>query len=546
MAFQKFRSNRLRQNISAVSIGVLAFLYFANWRFLNFRNIGWLFSGANTDKAQAYLGWEFYRQSPWTLPLGRSEGFGLLKSNSITYSDSIPLFAIPLKLFSKYYVDSFQYFGFWLLLCFILQSLFTALIVRQFSENFLLITSSCCLMVTIPFFLQRTPIHLALSGHFLILASIYLFLKSRRQPNLTATWFTLVVASLLIHPYLFVMVFAIYITNLMDLKRNTSRKWNSIILELLSCLLAVVLLLWLVLGIKISSRTGLSSQTYGTYPWNTLSIVNPRDWPKFLGFYPARDSGFDTFSYPGLGNLLIISLASLLIFKNSRIVTNTISKVAPLAVGVMFLLVFAITNRIGIGDFRIVIFESEFIEKQLSIFRVSARMAWPFLYLLILFSIFTLAKVVKRKVLILVLVISLAFQFADVRQAPQFLFQQKGISLNAEGPTIDPFWEDLPKVYKRILVVQEMNEEFIGWPDIAIIANRLDLETNSAYLARYDIDEYRAINSRIRNEVESGNLDEQAIYVIYNEVKVRVPEGSSNYTVVRLGGKLIVLPQGSS
>ena len=83
-------------------------------------NIGWLLN--KLDPAQHFLGWDFYRNSPWTLPVGLNPRFGLDLSSSIVYSDSIPLLAIPFKVFASFLPSPFQYFGLWVLVCFILQA----------------------------------------------------------------------------------------------------------------------------------------------------------------------------------------------------------------------------------------------------------------------------------------------------------------------------------------------------------------------------------------------------------------------------------------
>lgn len=181
MPLSFLKSHKAYVNYAAISIGIIAFLYFADWNYLNVGNVGWLFLGANTDKAQAYLGWQFFRKSEWSFPIGGNESFGLLPGNSISYSDSIPILAFIFKLFDSLLTRDFQYFGIWLLICFCLQALFTALIIGHFSQSVFFRLAGSCFSVSIPFFLQRIPIHLALSGHFLVLAAIYLNLRGGEE-----------------------------------------------------------------------------------------------------------------------------------------------------------------------------------------------------------------------------------------------------------------------------------------------------------------------------------------------------------------------------
>ena len=66
-------------------IGICAFLIIAGPRFLDPTNVAWLVGG---DPLQHYLGWSFYRNSPWTSPVGLSPLYGMEFSNSIVFTDS--------------------------------------------------------------------------------------------------------------------------------------------------------------------------------------------------------------------------------------------------------------------------------------------------------------------------------------------------------------------------------------------------------------------------------------------------------------------------
>jgi len=77
-------------------------------------NIEWLLGGG--DIKQHYLGWEFFRREDWSFPLGAIHQLAYPYGVSVTYTDSIPLMAIPFKLFSSVLPEHFQYLGIWGLL----------------------------------------------------------------------------------------------------------------------------------------------------------------------------------------------------------------------------------------------------------------------------------------------------------------------------------------------------------------------------------------------------------------------------------------------
>mgnify|MGYP003352552521 CR=1 FL=1 len=101
-------------------MGIAAFFAVGGISILNPRNINWLL--ADFDMTLEYLGWAFYRYGPWTFPIGLNPNFGLDISSSIVYSNSLPLFAMVFKPLSSLLGEPFQFWGIWILLCFVLQA----------------------------------------------------------------------------------------------------------------------------------------------------------------------------------------------------------------------------------------------------------------------------------------------------------------------------------------------------------------------------------------------------------------------------------------
>ena len=82
-----------------VVMGFMAFWAVCGFKILNPTYFGWL--AANDDPFQHLIGWLFFKDSPWSFPLGLNPNFGLSISSSIVYSDSIPLFAFLFKPFAQ-------------------------------------------------------------------------------------------------------------------------------------------------------------------------------------------------------------------------------------------------------------------------------------------------------------------------------------------------------------------------------------------------------------------------------------------------------------
>jgi len=116
-----------------VILGISAFLLIVGPRVLDPEYLGWL--EIDNDPLMGYMGWSFYRFSGWNFPLGLNPKYGLDVASSIVYSDSVTLLALLLKPFSNVLPYSFQYFGWWTLICFLLQGYFGWLLASLFNLN---------------------------------------------------------------------------------------------------------------------------------------------------------------------------------------------------------------------------------------------------------------------------------------------------------------------------------------------------------------------------------------------------------------------------
>lgn len=202
----KLSTTRRVTALLPVLLGILAFFIVVGPRALNPMNIAWLEGG---DSATHYLGWAFFRHSPWTFPLGLNPSYGLELSNAVIFSDSNPLFALIFKPFSALLPEPFQYFGFWFLTCFILQSWFGWKLTGLVSRNVVLQLLGAGLFLFVPAMIIRMGVHLSLAGHFLVLAALYLALRPFTQKRCLA-WGALLGATALVHAYLLAMVALIW------------------------------------------------------------------------------------------------------------------------------------------------------------------------------------------------------------------------------------------------------------------------------------------------------------------------------------------------
>ena len=175
-------------------------------------NINWL---AGWDPSQEYFGWASFRNGPWLFPIGLNPNYGMEFSSSIVYSDSLPILALLFKLLSPILPNTFQYLGLWNLTCFILQAIFAWKLISLFTNERWLLFFATGLFIFAPPFLWKVNSSNSLISQFLIIWALYLIFKPKTSKNFY-WWLLLLIFAEAIHFYIFVMVFVLWISNLLD------------------------------------------------------------------------------------------------------------------------------------------------------------------------------------------------------------------------------------------------------------------------------------------------------------------------------------------
>lgn len=206
------------------------------------------------------------------------------------FTDSIPIFCILFKLLSPILPETFQFFGIYVLLCFILQGVFASALLSLFFDNVPANLLGTLLLVGSPILLERAFRHTSLTSHFLILASLYLyFLNKKTDYRFRWSWLVLSAAAALIHPYFLPMIFAVLFADLAERMLRARVFWKPAGFLALNGA-AVVAVLWGIGFFEV--RTASTSFGYGLYSMNLISLINPVslgvDWSAFLPSMPVN------------------------------------------------------------------------------------------------------------------------------------------------------------------------------------------------------------------------------------------------------------------
>lgn len=494
-------------NISPVVLGVLAFLFVVGPRVLLPTNIAWL---ANGDPSQHFLGWQFFRNSPWQIPVGLNYNFGLDLKNSIVFTDSNPILAFIFKPLSPFLPKVFQYFGFWLLICFILQSWFGWKLATLISKNKLICLLSSGIFLFSPIFLNRLTVHLSLSGHFLVLAALYLSLRSN-QGKRTCFWALTLSITALTHAYLLLMVLIIWASDLVNrlIKKNNSLSKS--IIEFFIILLITLILCWQAGYFSVSG--GSVANGYGIYRMNILSPFDPDNWSYVLQDIPGTQDRLESFNFIGTGVIILLLIGTISI--SGIKVFSIFYYNLPLLFSVIGLFFFSLSNNIGFGPYNFTYPIHDSIYEIANIFRASARFFWPAYYLIFLTAIYLTVKFNGSKKATILLSVALIIQIADMSKTIISIHRTMMIPPNSkwESPLKDSFWEYAGKKYKKLRVIPLYNN-FPSWNVLADYASSYGMATDAVYLARIDVKKVDLINSRNAQMINSGDYSKDSLYIV--------------------------------
>jgi hypothetical protein len=507
-------------------LGAGFFFFVAGFRILDPLNIAWLWDG---DPATHYLGWEFYRNSEWSFPVGLNPRYGAELSSSIVYSDSLPLFAILFKPLASILPNPFQYFGLWVLLCFLLQAWLGWLLIGLFSQSAITKMLGTSLFVIAPAMLWN--FHpgigtLALGGHFLILGALYLCLRDKLGVAWTGWCLVLGVATL-VHAYLLAMVLALWLADVADRLARREVRFPELARQGSILVATVGLIAWQAGYFMFGA--GLDEWGYGFFRMNVLGPLDPSkhlsgSWSYLMPDIPGDRGSAEGFNFLGLGVILLfIAVIPMAIVKKTQVTLFPIRRPFFLS-SLIALSAFAITNNVGVGPYSIEFPIPDEIKNLAAVFRASGRMFWPTLYALIFCGIKYVTKGTSRRVGQLLLGLALLVQISDTRQATANIKSALMIEPRSVWSTdlVNPFWTEIPNHYKSIKRIYPGGRH-PRWKEISYLASGSGLSTDLVYLGRVSEAKIGSAIEVRRRSVETGNYDTETIYII-NEIDARLLE----------------------
>lgn len=510
-------------------IGAGSFFLVAGFGPIASQNIGWL-TTLNPDQIMHYLGWAFYRFSPWESPLGTMSNYGLdigtpnAVGTTTVYTDSIPLVAILFKALNPILPTPFQYLGLWLLLCLSLQSYFGWKLGLLITKNNISALLIACLFTFSPILIWRF-MHASHVAHFLILAALLLIFNRDKKFN-HYWWACLLCLSTLINFYIFVMLFALWLSDSLDcllVQKNIS--FQKTMLTILVFCIVIPVCMWQA-GYFVNIKQGsVASGHFGMYQMNLLAPITSHGWSYILPNIPNVpipygswvNNSIENFMYFGAGVLLLfVAAAASYPIKTS--ITPNIRNHFFLITCSCVLFIFSLSHNIQVGPFEFHLPIPEKLASLFSIFRSSARMFWPVYYLLIFGLINILAKAVSEKKFQALITLAVVIQVIDTSAGwiPLRNTLNSSNSSQFQSYLKAPFWNQAAKYYSSVLGVPVSNLSTL-WPVIPQYAEKNGLSTNVAYVSRDSQSQTNIINQEIDAMLFNQRFPSKSFFVFDKE-----------------------------
>jgi hypothetical protein len=410
-------------------LGALVFLFIYGFVPLDVTNDEWIINGyVEKDVAQHYAGWVAFRNSDWSFPLGLANKYNFPYGMIISYTDSIPIASMFFKAVRGILPGTFQFFGIYVLLCFILQGISSSMLIGLFTNKRVNIILGTLLFLFSPIMIERAFRHTALASHFLILFSLYLLFKARKDNyTLKYGYIALGVLAISIHPYFLPIVFGLLIVALCE-RMIALRRILSAIVFFTACVF-ITLLAGYAIGV-IGNGFAAEGGSFGYYSMNANAIFNPIscgniNWSAVIKTFPQILGNYDGFNYLGLGVILFSIMTIFFNLVSQKLsVKGIIKKNNILLMGCVCFTLFALSNVITFNGYQILrIPLPGKLAKIFSIFRASSRMFYPVFYLIYLSLILFVSKVFynenTRKTIStgVILVVIFVVQIFDIRPA---------------------------------------------------------------------------------------------------------------------------------
>ncbi len=530
-------------------LGAVTFIVIFGASMISPSNTNWIFAYTG-DATQHHLGWVFFRNTPWTFPIGLTDGLCCDGKVSCMYSDSIPLFGLIFKILSPLLPENFQFLGLWGVICFALNGGFGASLLYRIKPDIIFTSVGSLFYSAFPPSINRITHHNSLGAIWLFIIAMILCLDHKKEYKHKFTpmilWAVNCMLAVLIHTYFVPMVFMVMMGYVILVTFRDKKFIKAV--AVFGTSVAATLLTLFIIG-AFYGNGGYIDGGFGGYSSNLNTFFDSRGLSKFLRPLNSFDGQGEGFGYLGLGMIVCVIIAVIILFSLIENKEGSFFKAAGglfkkykvefWAFAAVFMVSFcwAVSNRITLnGRLLLEIPLPRLVRGCLSVFRCSGRFIWvP--GVLIMTSAMALVSKLTRKTAIAAVGLCFLIQGMDIRDWCRILHSQYAQPPAYEYALKDEKWEELTKDTKEIIFLPMKDAYGLYMQmyfDFSQMAAKKHMSLSSFYLARMELKSVQKYAQEQYDQLKAGNGRKDVLYVFFD--KEDAVEETDNTKVYEIDG----------
>lgn len=481
------------------------------WHTLNPANTWWMLDG---DWLGFLYSWLFYRNAPWGLPLGQVPDLIYPYGATLALTDSLPLPATVMKLFSPLLPSQFQFYGLWMCSGFVGLSIVGVRVAARVTEDRVAQVLAGCLLAISPILTPRY-------GHppFYALWALFGLIGLSLVPA-TRGWRDQVVAWALLfftcstNAYLAVM--ALGVAYAFAIRALISRSLTGVRATLIALIVpaAIAAVAFALFGyIASAGKVQGEGEGFGQFSADLLTLVNPGGWSRFFGGIATGHRQYEGYAYLGLGNLFLLIVGVVWLFR-ARPSRLRLLGTAPVLLVALGCAIFALSNVVTLRGQMVLDLRPAYAKlgSLPSIFRSSGRFIWPLHGLIVLSAIVAAVHLGTRRRWIgrAALGLALMLQVSDINVSASTLRQERTKFV----PFTSAVWKRVGQDYRHLAIIpvqicwiSPYDYELIGKLYWEAYSQRMSV--NSGCIGR------APVGLAWDKHPGPGDLDPQTVYVVY-------------------------------
>jgi hypothetical protein len=260
---------------------------------------------------------------------------------------------------------------------------------------------------------------------------------------------------------------------------------------------------------------------------------------------PEGPGDYEGFNFLGAGTLLAAIFAAVALLRRNTGFGRAVRSLPVLMLALVGLLLFALSNDIGLGLLNAHYPLPKAFVKLANIFRASGRMFWPVFYVIVFAIIYLVVRGNRPRTAVCLLAVALCVQVVDTRNGWAGLRQGRMMEPASEWatPLQDPFWKSAALHYANIRSLSPKNQPDT-WQPLADYAATHGMKTDAAYLGRMSTTALEQAGEKATRMLQTGQYDPDSLYILDEKARLEAVKTVNSATdlLTRIDGMVVLAP----